>query len=153
MKRSTTAPSVATSRLYKLSPVTPDIPKRRNSHPPTSAPTTPRTMFRKRPSPCLLTIRVAMKPAMRPRTSHAMIDMSFSRCPSPGRIQSPARSTSKREREACVDGWKPGRDHGYEDRERQPEPGGVKAASVGRHLPVHVSVAGAVLSQFFAHSA
>src|SRR5215469_241820 len=97
-----TAPTTATNRLYKLSPVTRDIPNKLNSHPPNSAPTTPRTMSSHSPSPVLLTILLAMKPAMRPRTSHAMIDMSLSHYPYPGRIQSPAPLTCKREREACV---------------------------------------------------
>src|ERR1035438_8485016 len=56
-------------------PVTPDAPKVLKSHPPTTAPTTPRMMSRKKPSPDLLTILLPIKPATNPRTIHANIDI------------------------------------------------------------------------------
>jgi hypothetical protein len=52
--------------LYRLKPVTPLTPKALKMKPPTIAPTIPRTISRKNPSPDLLTILLAMKPAMRP---------------------------------------------------------------------------------------
>src|SRR5256885_16982147 len=58
-----------------FSPVTPCIPNRLNNHPPTTAPTIPRAMSRKNPSPVLLTSLLPMKPAIRPSTTHEMIDM------------------------------------------------------------------------------
>src|SRR5229473_931448 len=64
-----------------LSPVTPDIPNTRNSQPPTTAPTTPRAMSRINPSPVLLTSLLPMKPAIRPSTTHATIDMVGSPLP------------------------------------------------------------------------
>src|SRR6202022_4323684 len=64
-----------------LSPVTPDIPNTRKSQPPTTAPTTPRTMSRINPSPVLLTSLLPMKPAIRPSTTHATIDMVGSPLP------------------------------------------------------------------------
>src|SRR5512133_4294236 len=48
--------------------------------PPTMAPTMPRAMSRKKPSPALLTILLAMKPEMRPRIIHAMIDITHLVC-------------------------------------------------------------------------
>src|SRR5579864_1053811 len=64
----------ATSRLYRFKPVTPLAPIMLNSHPPTIAPTTPRTISSRRPSPRLLTILLPMKPAIRPSTIHARND-------------------------------------------------------------------------------
>src|ERR1700676_3101852 len=58
-----------------LTPVTPWAPKKLKSHPPTTAPTIPRMMSRKRPSPDLLTILLPIKPATRPSTIHARIDI------------------------------------------------------------------------------
>ena len=57
------APMIATIMLYRLKPVTPLAPKALKMKPPTIAPTIPRTMSRKRPSPDLLTILLAMKPS------------------------------------------------------------------------------------------
>ena len=47
-----------------LTPVTPWAPKKLKSHPPTTAPTNPRMMSRKKPSPDLLTILLPIKPAV-----------------------------------------------------------------------------------------
>src|SRR5258708_16523721 len=58
-----------------FSPVTRGMPNRLNTHPPITAPTIPRAMSRKSPSPVLLTSLLPMKPAIRPSTIHAMIDM------------------------------------------------------------------------------
>src|SRR5437879_13185710 len=58
-------------------PVTPCMPNRLNNQPPITAPTTPRAMSRKNPSPVLLTSLLPMKPAIRPSTIHAMIDMQL----------------------------------------------------------------------------
>src|SRR5947208_4278717 len=58
-----------------FSPVTPCIPNRLNNQPPTTAPTMPRAMSRKNPSPVLLTSLLPMKSAIRPSTTHEMIDM------------------------------------------------------------------------------
>src|SRR5690242_17265855 len=44
--------------------------------PPTIAPTIPRTMSRKKPWPVLLTTLLAIKPAIRPRIIHPMIDIT-----------------------------------------------------------------------------
>ena len=54
---------------------TPDAPNAANSQPPTIAPTTPSTRSPMNPSPCLLTILLAMNPAIRPRMSQPMMDM------------------------------------------------------------------------------
>src|SRR5579872_2507514 len=62
-----------------LTPLTPDIPKVRNNQPPTTAPMMPRMMSRNTPSPRLLTILLAMNPAIRPRTIQASTDMTVSR--------------------------------------------------------------------------
>src|SRR6185312_4807625 len=51
------------------------MPNLRNSQPPTTAPTMPSTMSRRNPSPALLTILLAMNPAMSPRMIQAMKDM------------------------------------------------------------------------------
>src|SRR2546426_1771626 len=59
------------------------MPNRLNNQPPITAPTIPRAMSRKNPSPLLLTSLLPMKPAIRPSTIHAMIDMV---CP-PGLVQ------------------------------------------------------------------
>src|SRR6202022_2345648 len=64
-----------------LSPVTPDIPNTRKSQPPTTAPATPRAISRINPSPVLLTSLLPMKPAIRPSTTHATIDMVGSPLP------------------------------------------------------------------------
>src|SRR5207248_4208102 len=48
---------------------------RLNNQPPTTAPTMPRALSRKNPSPVLLTSLLPMKPAIRPSTTHEMIDM------------------------------------------------------------------------------
>src|ERR1700687_1316720 len=64
-----------------LSAVTPDIPNTRKRQPPTTAPTTPRAMSRINPSPVLLTSLLPMKPAIRPSTTHATIDMVGSPLP------------------------------------------------------------------------
>src|SRR5690348_15951651 len=61
--------------LQILNPVTPTAPIKENRNPPTIAPTIPRTMSRMIPSPCLLTILLAMKPAIRPRTIQPMMDI------------------------------------------------------------------------------
>ena len=57
-------------------PVTPLAPTAEKMNPPTTAPTMPRTMSRKKPSPCLFTILLAMNPAISPSMIHAMIDMT-----------------------------------------------------------------------------
>src|SRR6266446_1935687 len=64
-----------------LSPVTPDIPNMLKSQPPTTAPTIPRAISRINPSPVLLTSLLPMKPAIRPSTTHATIDMVGSPLP------------------------------------------------------------------------
>src|SRR5712671_3737760 len=51
------------------------MPNMLNNQPPITAPTIPRAMSRKNPSPVLLTSLLPMKPAIRPSTIHAMIDM------------------------------------------------------------------------------
>src|SRR6185312_17061721 len=51
------------------------MPNLRNSQPPTTAPTMPSRMSRRNPSPALLTILLAMNPAMSPRMIHATKDM------------------------------------------------------------------------------
>src|SRR5215470_6262700 len=48
--------------------------------PPTIAPAIPRTMSTRKPSPALLTILLAMKPAIRPRTIHPIIDIIHLAC-------------------------------------------------------------------------
>src|SRR5438132_6808328 len=58
-----------------FSPVTPRMPNRLNSHPPITAPTMPSAMSRKNPSPDLLTSLLPINPAIRPSTTHEMIDM------------------------------------------------------------------------------
>src|SRR5450755_1239277 len=58
-----------------FSPLTPPAPNILKSHPPTTAPTTPRMMSRKKPSPDLFTILLPIKPATRPSTIHARIDI------------------------------------------------------------------------------
>src|SRR5213594_311442 len=58
-----------------FNPVTPRMPNRLNNQPPITAPTMPRAMSRKNPSPVLLTSLLPMNPAIRPRTTHEMIDM------------------------------------------------------------------------------
>src|SRR5580704_5897736 len=45
--------------------------------PPTTAPTIPRTMSRSKPSPVLFTILLPIKPANRPKTTQARIDIEF----------------------------------------------------------------------------
>src|SRR5271166_295189 len=62
--------------LYRLNPVTPALPKNANNQPPTIAPITPRTMSRKKPSPALFTILLAMNPAISPRMIQPIIDIS-----------------------------------------------------------------------------
>src|SRR5690349_20936854 len=61
--------------LQILNPVTPTAPIKENKNPPTIAPTIPRMMSRRIPSPALLTILLAMKPAIRPRTIQPMMDI------------------------------------------------------------------------------
>src|SRR5579864_2793565 len=56
-----------------LKPVTPVAPKTLNRNPPTSAPMTPSTISMITPEPVWLTILLAMNPAIRPRTSHAIM--------------------------------------------------------------------------------
>src|SRR5450432_1503134 len=71
---------IATSKLYKFSPLTPAIPNALNSQPPTTAPTMPSTMSINIPSPVLLTSLLAMKPATNPSTIQAMNDILSSPC-------------------------------------------------------------------------
>src|SRR3569623_3256906 len=59
-------------------PVTPEAPNSENRKPPTKAPTTPMTLSIIKPSPVLLTILLAIKPEIRPRTIQARIDMFYS---------------------------------------------------------------------------
>src|SRR5712692_4717656 len=64
-------------------PVTPCMPNRLNSHPPITAPTIPRPISKKNPSPVLLTNLLPMNPAIRPSTIQETIDMvccPFPRC-------------------------------------------------------------------------
>src|SRR6266403_897064 len=72
-----------TRRLKMFNPVTPCMSNRLNNQPPITAPTIPRAMSRKNPSPLLLTSLLPIKPAIRPSTIPAMIDMI---CP-PGLVQ------------------------------------------------------------------
>src|SRR3989441_3508943 len=53
------------------------MPNRLNNQPPITAPTIPKPMSRKNPSPVLLTSLLPMKPAISPSTIHAMIDMVY----------------------------------------------------------------------------
>src|SRR5580698_3402566 len=76
----TMAPTTAIATLYRFRPVTPAKPKNPASHPPTTAPTTPRSRSTTRPSPLLLTILLPMNPASTPKTIHASIDI---RCAPP----------------------------------------------------------------------
>src|SRR5713101_2489847 len=62
------------------------MPNTLNSQPPTMAPTMPKPISRTRPSPVLLTSLLPMKPAIRPSTNHARIDMICS--PFPGCYES-----------------------------------------------------------------
>src|SRR4029077_14766146 len=48
-----------------------------NSQPPTTAPTTPSTISRMTPSPVLFTSLLPMKPAIKPNTIHARIDIIY----------------------------------------------------------------------------
>src|SRR5690242_9738808 len=61
--------------LQMLNPVTPTAPIKENRNPPTIPPMIPRRMSRTTPCPCLLTILLAMKPAIRPRTIQPMMDI------------------------------------------------------------------------------
>jgi hypothetical protein len=61
--------------LYRFNPVTGAAPTAENRNPPTNAPTIPRTISRRTPSPDLLTSLLAMNPAINPKTSHAIIDI------------------------------------------------------------------------------
>src|ERR1041384_3618542 len=58
-----------------FNPVIPGWPNWLKSHPPATAPTTPSTMSITTPSPVLFTILLATKPAIRPRTIQARIDI------------------------------------------------------------------------------
>src|SRR5439155_26342649 len=62
--------------LYILKPVITLAPTAVKMKPPTIAPTMPSTMSRKKPSPDLLTILLAMKPEISPRMIHPMIDIT-----------------------------------------------------------------------------
>src|SRR6516164_742781 len=64
--------------LYRLKPVTPDAPKRSNRKPPTKAPTIPSAMLSQKPWPCLSTILLPIKPAIRPSMIQLMMPMSSS---------------------------------------------------------------------------
>ena len=72
---SITAPITATHKLQRLKPVTPDDPKAVKIHPPTTAPTIPKMMSRKIPSPDLLTPMLPSHPAMAPKTIHPRTDI------------------------------------------------------------------------------
>src|ERR1022692_3821971 len=78
--RTTTAPMVATTKLLRLSPLTPLAPKLWKSQPPTTAPPIPRRTSTTMPSPLRLTILLAMNPATSPRMIHAIIDIRISGC-------------------------------------------------------------------------
>src|SRR6478736_3452297 len=67
-----TAPMTATTRLQMLKPVTPAPTSSAAINPPTIAPTMPSTISIKSPEPDLLTILLAMNPAMRPKIIHAI---------------------------------------------------------------------------------
>ena len=71
-------PTAATAMLHTLKPVTPCDPKVVKSCPPMTAPTMPTTMLVSTPAPWLLTIRLPMKPLMRPSRSHARMDIDVS---------------------------------------------------------------------------
>ena len=58
-----------------LTPITRWAPKALKIHPPATAPTIPRMISRKKPSPCLFTILLAIKPASKPSTIHARNDI------------------------------------------------------------------------------
>ena len=51
----------------------PCAPSKLNRNPPTTAPTMPRAMLRKKPLPLLLTILLPIKPAMTPDISQLII--------------------------------------------------------------------------------
>src|SRR6516225_2507173 len=68
------APITETTRLYRLNPVTLLSPSAVKISPPTTAPTIPRTILRKKPAPFLLTILAAMKPAISPSTIQTIMD-------------------------------------------------------------------------------
>src|SRR6516164_466380 len=70
------APITETTRLYRLNPVTRLSPSAVKISPPTTAPTIPSTILRKKPAPFLLTILAAMKPAISPSTIQAIMDMA-----------------------------------------------------------------------------
>src|SRR5271168_2008267 len=59
-----------------LKPVIPPAPTAEKMNPPTIAPTMPRTMSRKKPSPDLFTILLAMNPAISPRKIQPIIDIA-----------------------------------------------------------------------------
>src|SRR6516162_158372 len=67
-------PITETTRLYRLNPVTRLSPSAVKISPPTTAPTIPSTILRKKPAPLLLTILAAMKPAISPSTIQAIMD-------------------------------------------------------------------------------
>src|SRR5512135_400076 len=71
----TTAPTTATMKLQRFSPVTPGWPNWLKSHPPPTAPTMPSTISIRTPSPLLFTSLLATKPAIRPSTTQARIDI------------------------------------------------------------------------------
>src|SRR5580658_4645460 len=58
-----------------LSPFTPWFPKTWNSQPPAKAPTTPKRMSSRMPSPLLFTILLPMNPAIKPRTIQEKYDI------------------------------------------------------------------------------
>src|SRR6202034_3183534 len=68
----------ATKMLYRLNPVTPFTPNAVNIHPPTIAPMIPRITSRKKPSPLLLTILLAINPAISPTIIHAIMPIVLS---------------------------------------------------------------------------
>lgn len=73
-----TAPSTATSRLYRLKPPTPSPPIRLIAKPPTSPPMIPTIIL---PSnPCSASVFItsdAIQPAMPPNIIHPMIPVGF----------------------------------------------------------------------------
>src|SRR6516225_4653896 len=68
---------IATIMLQMFSPVTPVEPIRSKIKPPTKAPTIPSAMLSQKPCPCLSTILLPMKPAIRPNMIQLMIPMDY----------------------------------------------------------------------------
>lgn len=68
----TTAPSIATRKLYMLKPLTPPLPKEFIIHPPSDAPTMPKMISNTKPSLVPITTE-ANQPTMAPKMIHIRI--------------------------------------------------------------------------------